>query len=177
MESSNATLSLTGVLVGTNTAGVNGGGVHVSGADISTITGATVSANTAGQEGGGLWNSADGTLTIDNSRVSFNTASGAEVGEGGGGIFNDGGTLNIIEAEIAANKADSDVGIGGGIANNGGDVTIMDATLITGNGPGGNAAAGLAATDVKIDVGAGEMTVREALAAYREGRLQEFQPA
>ena len=48
-------------------------------------------------------------------------------------------------------------------------------TLITGNGPGGNAAAVLAAAGVKIYAGAGEMTVKGALAAYREGRLQEFQ--
>jgi predicted Fe-Mo cluster-binding NifX family protein len=43
--------------------------------------------------------------------------------------------------------------------------------LITGNGPGGNAAAGLQAAGVKVYVGAGEMTAAEALQAYREGKL------
>ena len=46
--------------------------------------------------------------------------------------------------------------------------------LITGNGPGGNAARVLTQGDMKIYVGAGEMTVREAYAAYRKGELQEF---
>lgn len=50
-------------------------------------------------------------------------------------------------------------------------------TLITGNGPGGNAAAVLASTGIKIYVGAGDLTVKDALAAYREGRLEEFKGA
>ncbi|MBU1700269.1 MAG: NifB/NifX family molybdenum-iron cluster-binding protein [Candidatus Eisenbacteria bacterium] len=46
--------------------------------------------------------------------------------------------------------------------------------LITGNGPGGNAAAVLESTGIKVFVGAGEMTVKEALEAYRCGKLKEF---
>lgn len=46
------------------------------------------------------------------------------------------------------------------------------AVLITGNGPGGNAARVLEALDVAVFVGAGSMTLREAYQAYRAGRLQ-----
>jgi len=46
--------------------------------------------------------------------------------------------------------------------------------LITGNGPGENAAVALKALNLKILVGAGSMTVREALDAYRNKGLQEF---
>ncbi|HDP68544.1 MAG TPA: dinitrogenase iron-molybdenum cofactor biosynthesis protein [Candidatus Marinimicrobia bacterium] len=46
--------------------------------------------------------------------------------------------------------------------------------LITGNGPGGNAARVLAQSGVKIYVGAGEMTVKEAYDAYNNGSLKEF---
>ena len=46
--------------------------------------------------------------------------------------------------------------------------------LITGNGPGGNAAAVLEKTGVKILIGAGDMTVKEAFAAYRNNKLKEF---
>lgn len=46
--------------------------------------------------------------------------------------------------------------------------------LITGNGPGGNAAAVLEKTGVKILTGAGDMTAKEALAAYRKNALMEF---
>ena len=43
--------------------------------------------------------------------------------------------------------------------------------LITGNGPGGNAATVLEKTGVKIFVGAGELTVKEAYEAYKNGIL------
>ncbi len=46
--------------------------------------------------------------------------------------------------------------------------------LITGNGPGGNAAAVLQTTGTEIYVGAGEMTVREAYDAYKKGDLKKF---
>lgn len=46
--------------------------------------------------------------------------------------------------------------------------------LITGNGPGGNAAAVLQATGTRIFVGAGAMTVREAYEAYKQGALAGF---
>ncbi len=46
--------------------------------------------------------------------------------------------------------------------------------LITGNGPGRNAAAVLQATDTKIYVGAGDMTVQEAYDAYKNGDLTKF---
>ena len=43
--------------------------------------------------------------------------------------------------------------------------------LITGNGPGGNAAAVLEKTGIKILIGAGDMTAREAYNAYKNGEL------
>ena len=46
--------------------------------------------------------------------------------------------------------------------------------LITGNGPGGNAARVLENAGIRIYTGAGELTVREALEAYQRGELQEF---
>ena len=47
--------------------------------------------------------------------------------------------------------------------------------LITGNGPGGNAARVLNESGMKIFIGAGDMSVKEALKAYKEGELEEFQ--
>jgi predicted Fe-Mo cluster-binding NifX family protein len=46
--------------------------------------------------------------------------------------------------------------------------------LITGNGPGGNAARVLSQSNVKIFVGASEMTVKEAYTAYQKDELREF---
>ncbi len=44
--------------------------------------------------------------------------------------------------------------------------------LITGNGPGGNAAAVLDQLGIKIITGAGDMTVREAYEAFKRGDLK-----
>lgn len=46
--------------------------------------------------------------------------------------------------------------------------------LITGNGPGRNAAAVLQTTGTEIYVGAANMTVREAYDAYKNGDLTKF---
>ena len=46
--------------------------------------------------------------------------------------------------------------------------------LITGNGPGGNAAAVLRNTPLKIYIGAGAMTAKEAYTKYKNRKLQEL---
>lgn len=46
--------------------------------------------------------------------------------------------------------------------------------LITGNGPGGNAGTVLEKAGIEIYVGAGEMTVKEALNAYKNNELPNF---
>jgi predicted Fe-Mo cluster-binding NifX family protein len=46
--------------------------------------------------------------------------------------------------------------------------------LITGNGPGGNAATVLEKAGIKIFIGAGEMTVKEAYEAFQNSTLKEF---
>jgi predicted Fe-Mo cluster-binding NifX family protein len=43
--------------------------------------------------------------------------------------------------------------------------------LVTGNGPGGNAARALAGRGVAVFVGAGDLTVKQAYEAYQEGTL------
>ena len=46
--------------------------------------------------------------------------------------------------------------------------------LITGNGPGENAATILEKADIKIFIGAGDKTVKEALDAFKKGELVEI---
>jgi len=46
--------------------------------------------------------------------------------------------------------------------------------LITGNGPGGNAATVLEKAGVNTYVGAGEMTVKQAYEAYQNNQLKKF---
>ena len=45
--------------------------------------------------------------------------------------------------------------------------------LITGNGPGGNAATVLSKTGVDVYIGAGSMTMQEAYEAYKNGSLNK----
>ncbi len=46
--------------------------------------------------------------------------------------------------------------------------------LITGNGPGGNAATVLEKTGMEIYIGAGETTIKEAFQAYKKDGLKKF---
>lgn len=46
--------------------------------------------------------------------------------------------------------------------------------LITGNGPGGNAAAVLEKANIKIYTGAGEMTAKDSYEAYKNNKLTQF---
>ncbi len=46
--------------------------------------------------------------------------------------------------------------------------------LITGNGPGGNAARVLQNSKIKIYIGAEDMTVKEAYDAFKNGKLREY---
>jgi predicted Fe-Mo cluster-binding NifX family protein len=46
--------------------------------------------------------------------------------------------------------------------------------VITGNGPGGNAATVLEKTGIKVFVGAGDKTIKDALEAYKDNKLEQF---
>ncbi len=46
--------------------------------------------------------------------------------------------------------------------------------LITGNGPGGNAASVIKQAGIKVFIGAGEMSVKEAYEKYKDDTLQVF---
>ncbi len=118
--------------IDSNTAGINGGGIHITGNGDVTIRRASVTNNTAGGEGGGLWNSATGTLSVEEVSITGNVASGDSADQGGGGVYNDGGTVELVQAVISGNLADGVSGSGGGILNNGGSLTATN-TAITEN--------------------------------------------
>ena len=148
IENLNGMATLTGVALGGgtaiegNSAGINGGGLHVSGSGTTNIDGGSIQHNSAGQEGGGLWN-ASGNMTINNSSsdllIANNTASGAATDQGGGGIFNSGGSLVIQDKSlnysisIANNLADGALGSGGGIFNDAGGTVTFDVELANDN--------------------------------------------
>ncbi len=121
-----------GTATGGTAAPGNGGGLHVSGMADVTFDGGSAFNNIAASEGGAFWNSAGGTLTIRNNALIFsNTALGDDADNGGGGVFNNGGVVNISGSEIENNFADGENGSGGGIFNaTGGTVTVTSSSII-----------------------------------------------
>ena len=139
-------VNLTNATIQGNTAGIvaapgNGGGVHITGSSNVTIDGGLISSNSAAAEGGGLWNDTGIMTIIGGAVISGNFANGnldpAGVFtdlQGGGGIFNNGGTLVINDTggavEVSGNFATGfTFGSGGGILSIGGNVTISGARI------------------------------------------------
>ncbi|MGI8529676.1 MAG: hypothetical protein ACR2KO_09385, partial [Geodermatophilaceae bacterium] len=60
-----------------------------------SVSNSRVVANTANAEGGGLWNSSTGTMTVVRTSLIGNVAGGLAADEGGGALFNDGGSLSV----------------------------------------------------------------------------------
>ncbi len=108
----------------------NGGAIHITGAGSSDITRGTFDSNIAASEGGALWNGT-GLMTIIASKITKNTAYGDDADNGGGGIFNNGGNLDVSGvALIQENVAAGISGSGGGIFTTAGEVNIDDINIL-----------------------------------------------
>ena len=116
------------------TAPGHGGALHVGdGGDVELSDGLTAVGNRA-ESGGGFWVGPMGTLTLKGVTVSGNIALGDALGQGGGGIFVDRGTLSVevgttLPSSIVGNRAVGTDGAGGGLYVDGGTVTIDDAAV------------------------------------------------
>jgi predicted outer membrane repeat protein len=141
------TLHVTNSAVSGNSAGGSGGGILSEGA--LTVTNSTFHRNSAGGSGGGIWgavmtvtdssfsgNSAlhgGGIATFRFSTVADSTFSGNGASEGGG-VFNDLGTLYVLNSTFAGNLASE----GGGIENfDNGTLHVTDSTLSSNFAHGG----------------------------------------
>jgi Right handed beta helix region len=69
---------------------------------------------------------ADITLSLENLTIAKGSASKGS----GGGLSNNGGTVNISNSTVSNNKAS---GNGGGLSNNGGTMTITNSTITNNN--------------------------------------------
>ena len=76
--------------------------------------------------------------------------------------------------EVVDNGADSQVAHGAGPKAAQKVIQLGAGVVVTGNGPGGNAASVLGSTDIEVYVGAGNMTAAEAKRAYENGELRKF---
>ena len=126
------TLALNEVAASGNTVGNapgNGGFYHATAAAVTTVRNGQYLQNTAAAEGGAFWNSAAGELRLTGVSVLGNLARGLDADQGGGGVFNDGGTLVIRDSTIADNRAVGTSGSGGGVLTVDGSVVITGTTL------------------------------------------------
>ncbi len=128
------TLTMTGTDFDANTTGDspgNGGALHVSSSAVVTVTGGSVTGNTAAREGGGFWNQQAARMTVTGTTFTGNTAAGNAADDGGGALFNNGGTMRLIRPVIVRNTATGTAGSGGGILNLGGTLRISGGIVDT----------------------------------------------
>ncbi|HEA28777.1 MAG TPA: T9SS type A sorting domain-containing protein [Leeuwenhoekiella sp.] len=106
----------------------NGGAVHVSGAATVNVTGGEYNGSRATRDGGAFWNQAGATLNLkDSVIVRESTALGDMANNGGAGIYNNGGEVNLSNGvQLFYNHADGQSGSGGGILSNGGTVNLLN---------------------------------------------------
>lgn len=77
--------------------------------------------------------------------------------------------LSVIDNSAVKNEAH-----GAGTATSKKIFELAPDVLITGNGPGENATMALEIINIKIFVGAQDLTLKHALEKYRKGELKEF---
>ncbi len=134
---SGKTVNLIGMTI-TNTIGgstaINyGGNIYNSG--VLTITNCLLKNGKAKYKGGAIYNASGASLTLYNSTVYNNQVlTSSNTNPGGGGIYNDGGTITIINSTISTNKVtangtNSTADHGGGIRNNSGTLIIESSTI------------------------------------------------
>ena len=131
----------------------NGGGIHVTGTDGTTtfVRNSTLTRNRSSAEGGALWNAAGSTMRVENAILRGNQTSGNNPDQGGGGLFNDGGEVQVVGSQITGNRAVGSSGSGGGLLSVDGDVTVLN-TTISGN-QANRAGGGIEVIDGRVYLG------------------------
>ncbi|NIM94739.1 MAG: DUF11 domain-containing protein [Anaerolineales bacterium] len=100
-----------------------GGGIYNTGT--MTVNNCEIYDNTS-KYGGGIGNR--DTITINDSQIYDNTATGTPSDNfGAGGIYTEGGVVNLVNSSITNNKADTR--LGGGIYSNVGSVRLTNSSV------------------------------------------------
>jgi len=130
----------------------NGGALHVSGTATVNITGGGYSGNRAARDGGAFWNQAGATLNLkDSVIVRENVALGNLSSNGGAGIYNNGGEVNLSNGvQLFFNHAQGTAGSGGGILSNGGTLNLLNTHIAENNA--NRAGAGIEMIDGTLNV-------------------------
>jgi hypothetical protein len=124
------TLNITNSAISNNNAVTTGfgGGVYNNTTGAVNITNSTFDHNT-GRWGGGLFNASGGVITITGSTFSFNAGGFSSSLDGGGGVYNNSGTIRISNSTFCNNTNNYPFGSGGGLKSLSGLVTITNSTF------------------------------------------------
>lgn len=106
----------------------DGGGLYIRSADTVTISRTIFGANSAVRRGGAIYHGS-GILNVRSSTIADNVADGL----GGGGIYNAGQRLDILDGLFLTNRATDAVGRGGAILNDTGGALTIRGTTFSGN--------------------------------------------
>jgi len=68
-------------------------------------------------------------MTVVRTSLIGNVAGGLAADEGGGALFNDGGSLSVSNSQLLNNAANGTSGSGGGILNNNGVLTVESSSI------------------------------------------------
>ena len=117
----------------------NGGGIHLNGNNaLVTIENSLISANEAAHNGGGVYTIAGNQLAINTTIVGENSTNGTTITEGGAGIYNQGGIIEIYGSTISNNHNFGTNGSGGGIHNGSNGQINIAVSTISGNSVNGS---------------------------------------
>ena len=120
-----ATVTVSGSIVYSNTAGLVGGGLYLHESE-ATLTGNSILSNTAGASGGGmlLWASS---AAIEGNVIAGNAANGEESWTGGGGVYLHGGSAaGLVNNAIVDNQVANQ---GGGLYVDGSSARLHHTTI------------------------------------------------
>ncbi|MCB0165412.1 MAG: CSLREA domain-containing protein [Anaerolineae bacterium] len=117
-----ATLSLQNSSL-TNNKGSNGGAIFIDNDGTAELTNSWVNDNQADTRGGGIYVDSNATLTLTGSQVNHNTVTNDD---GGGISVNRSKQVTVTHSQVNGNAANS---WGGGIFNIGGVLTIMNSQM------------------------------------------------
>ena len=108
-----------------------GGGLHLGpGNVIGVLDQSTIADNSASRQGGGVWVGDGSRLVARNDVIIQNNAANGEAAiDGGGGIYNDNGRVDLFTGRLLGNSADLGSGSGGGLFSIDGIVVAANATI------------------------------------------------
>ncbi len=146
-----AALDIENSTISNNDAGFDGGGISAQPGSSATIAASTITGNTAVRDGGGISSRGPNTLTITDSTIARNTAGRAgggigttpstsiititgstindNVGSSIGGIWLNGGSLNVSNSTVSGNQASAGSNLPAGLGTVRGSATLDSVTI------------------------------------------------